>query len=159
MKSCIFPGSFDPFTLGHLDVVRRAAKIFDKVYVAIMVNSEKKGQFDFAQRKMIAEASCAGIPEAEVITADGLLVDLAGALGTCAIIKGVRNSSDCDYEMMLAGVNNFLFSCIETVWLPTRPEYSFICSAFVRELIKYERPLNGVLHPDAIKLIENNFKK
>ncbi len=159
MKSCIFPGSFDPFTLGHLDIARRAAKIFDKVYVAVMVNSEKKGQFDFGQRKMIAEVSCKNIPEIEVITADGLLVDVVAALGASAIVKGVRNGSDFDYEMMLAGINKFLSGSVETIWLPTSPEYSFICSAFVRELIKYERPLSGVLHPDAVKLIENNFYK
>ncbi len=159
MKSCILPGSFDPFTLGHLDIVRRAAKIFDKVYVAVMVNSEKRGLFDFSQRKKIAEVSVSGIPGVEVLTADGLLVDLAAALGASAIIKGVRNGTDFDYEMMLATVNRFLAGRLETIWIPARADYSFISSAFVRELIKYGRPLDGVIHADAIAIIENNFCK
>lgn len=157
MRTCIIPGSFDPLTLGHLDVIRRATAVFDKVYVAIMVNSEKKGMFDFGQRKLIAEASCAGMPGVEIVTADGLLVDLCTALGACAIVKGVRNGADFDYEMSLAGINKFLAGGIETLWLPTAPEYSFICSAFVREMIRYGRSLDGVLHPGAINLIMNGF--
>lgn len=153
MKSCIIPGSFDPMTLGHLDIVARAAKIFDRVYVAIMVNSEKSGGFGFARRKQIAEASCAGLPGVEVITAEGLLVDLCSALGAAAIVKGLRNGADFDYEMSLSGVNKFLARGVETLWLPSAPEYSFISSAFVRELIKYGRPLDGVLHPAAAGLI------
>ena len=114
MRSCIIPGSFDPFTLGHLDIVKRAAKLFDKVYVAIMINSAKTGAFDFAKRKKIAELSCAGLDNVEIITADGLLCELCRA---------------------------------------TAREYSFISSTFVRDLIKYEKSLSGVMHPDAIEYI------
>jgi len=158
MKICVFPGSFDPFTLGHLDVVRRAAKIFDKVYVAVMVNSAKQGHFTPAERKQIADISCVGINGVEVITADGMLVDLCRALGACAIVKGIRNGTDLDYEMMQAGVNKYFDEGLETVFLPTSAKYSFICSAFVRELIKYGRPFDDILHPAAVDLITCNFK-
>ncbi len=157
MKSCIIPGSFDPFTLGHLDLVIRTSKLFDKVYVAVMVNSEKKGYFDFRQRKLIAEASCAQLSNVSVITADGMLAELCKALGVCAIVKGVRNVTDFDYETTLAGVNRNLAPQIETVFIPTSPEYSHVCSAFVREMLKYEHSLNGIVHHDAIKLINSGF--
>ena len=155
MSTCIFPGSFDPFTLGHLDIARRAAGLFDKVYVAIMENHEKKGMFDFNRRKAIAEVSCAELDNVEVIVAKGLLADLAERLGAVAVVKGVRNEADFGYEMMFCGINKHLGMKAETVFIPTSAEYSFVCSAFVRELIKYERELDGLMHPDAIELIKN----
>ena len=153
MRACIIPGSFDPFTLGHLDLVKRAAKLFDKVYVAIMTNSAKTGSFDFAKRKKIAALSCAELDNVEIITADGLLCELCRALGVSAIVKGVRNSEDFVYEFNMAGMNKFLAPEVETVFLPTAAEYSFISSTFVRDLIKYEKSLEGVMHPDAIEYI------
>ncbi len=159
MRACIIPGSFDPFTLGHLDIVTRASKLFDKVYVVIMVNSEKAGSFDFGQRKLIAETSCAGLPNVSVITAGGLLANLCTALGVCAIVKGIRNGTDLDYETSMAGANRFLAPDVETLFLPAKAEYSFVSSTLVRELIKHDRPLYGVMHPDAVKLINSDFKK
>ena len=155
MKICVVPGSFDPFTIGHLDVVERASKLFDKVYVAIMVNSSKNGTFDFSTRKKIATASCAEIKNVEVITADGLLCDLVKALGASAIVKGVRNSIDFEYEMNLVGMNRLIDSSVETVFLPSKPAYSAISSSFVREMMKYERPIIGLVHPDTIKIIDS----
>lgn len=158
MKICVVPGSFDPFTIGHLDIVERASKMFDKVYVAIMVNINKTGTFDLATRKKIAEVSCGALPNVTVITAEGLLVDLCEALGAVAIVKGVRNVNDYVYEADLADINRHL-AHVETVWLPARPSLSFISSTFVRELIKYERPIDGALHPDALHIIEASFIK
>ena len=158
MKTCVVPGSFDPFTLGHLDVVKRASKLFDKVYVAIMVNSAKNGTFDFATRKKIAVVSCEELKNVEVITADGLLCDLVKALGACAIVKGIRNSADAEYELNLAGMNRFIDSSVETVFLPSKQEYAFVSSSFVREMMKFERPIIGLVHPDAIKIIDSAKK-
>lgn len=155
MNTCIFPGSFDPFTLGHLDIARRAAGLFDKVYVAIMENPEKKGMFDFNRRKAIAEVSCVGLDNVEVITAGGLLVDLVEKLGAVAVVKGVRNETDFGYEMMLCGINKHLGMKAETLFIPTSAEYGFVCSAFVRELIKYGCALDGLVHPDSVELIKN----
>ena len=158
MKICVVPGSFDPFTLGHLDVVKRASKLFDKVYVAIMVNSAKNGTFDFATRKKIATVSCEELKNVEVITADGLLCDLVKALGACVIVKGIRNSADAEYELNLAGMNRFIDSSVETVFLPSKQEYAFVSSSFVREMMKFERPIIGLVHPDAIKIIDSAKK-
>lgn len=153
MKICVVPGSFDPFTIGHLDVVKRAAALFDKVYVAIMVNSDKTGCFSLATRKKIAEVSCGDLDNVTVITADGLLADLCSALGATAIVKGVRNAADYNYEAIFADANRHL-SGIETVWLPARPELNFVSSSFVRELMRYGHKIDAVMHPDALHIIE-----
>ena len=116
MKICIIPGSFDPFTLGHLDVVERAAKLFDKVYVIIMVNAEKKRTFDLEASRKIAELSCEGIGNVEVMASEGLLADLCRELKADAIVKGIRNEGDYEYENTLAGINKFLVPEVETVF-------------------------------------------
>ena len=153
MRKCVVPGSFDPFTIGHFDIVVRASKLFDKVYVAIMVNSDKKGMLDFSQRKKIAELSCANLPNVEVITAGGTLVDLCRALGACAIVKGVRNTIDFDYEKGLASMNRHLAFELETVFLPATPDYDYISSSFAREVIKYGKSLDGIVKGEAIKAL------
>ena len=158
MKICVVPGSFDPFTIGHLDIVERASKLFDKVYVAIMVNSEKTGTFDLATRKKIAEVSCGDLQNVTVITAEGLLADLCSALGAVAIVKGVRSASDYNYEAVFADANRHLTG-IETVWLPARPELSFVSSTFVRELMLHDHKIDAVMHPDSLHIIEAELLK
>lgn len=153
MKTCVIPGSFDPFTLGHRDMVVRAARLFDRVYVAIMINTEKKGMLDFATRKALAEVSCADIPGVTVITAEGILCDLCTALGADAIVKGARDTSDFAYEKQLADINRRICPGLETVLLTARPENECLSSTFARDMIKYGRPLDGIIHPDAIKLL------
>ena len=153
MKTCVIPGSFDPFTLGHRDIVVRAARLFDRVYVAIMINTEKKGMLDFATRKAVAEVSCADIPGVTVITAEGVLCDLCTALGADAIVKGARDTSDFAYEKQLADINRRICPGLETVLLTARPENECLSSTFARDMIKYGRPLDGIIHPDAIKLL------
>lgn len=153
MKTCVIPGSFDPFTLGHRDMVVRAARLFDRVYVAIMINTEKKGMLDFATRKALAEVSCADIPGVTVITAEGVLCDLCTALGADAIVKGARDTSDFAYEKQLADINRRICPGLETVLLTARPENECLSSTFARDMIKYGRPLDGIIHPDAIKLL------
>ena len=153
MKTCVIPGSFDPFTLGHRDMVVRAARLFDRVYVAMMINTEKKGMLDFATRKAVAGVSCADIPGVTVITAEGVLCDLCTALGADAIVKGARDTSDFAYEKQLADINRRICPGLETVILTARPENECLSSTFARDMIKYGRPLDGIIHPDAIKLL------
>lgn len=153
MRICVVPGSFDPFTLGHLDIVRRASALFDRVVVAVMINSEKRGFLSLEMRQKIAEVSCGTLENVEVITAEGLLVELCERLGACAVVKGVRNSADFAYESEMADINRHLSPTLETVCLCARPELSYISSTCVREMIKYGRPLDGVLHADALALI------
>lgn len=153
MKICIVPGSFDPFTLGHADVVRRAAKIFDKVYVVIMINAEKKRTFDLETSRKIAEMTCEGIENVEVVASEGLLADVCRQLHATAIVKGVRNTADYEYEETLAEINKYLEPEVETIFIPADEKYRFVCSAFVREMIKFNQKLDGVLAPKVIKFI------
>ena len=150
----IVPGSFDPMTLGHKDVVERALKLFDRIIVAIMINPEKKGRFSFAERKRIAELTLAEYPQVTVLTADGYLADLAAALKAVAIVKGVRNTDDFEYEQDMAVFNHDRNPVTETVYLPSYGDMSDISSTYARSLIDAGAPLEGVLAPEAIKYIE-----
>lgn len=155
MRTAIIPGSFDPMTLGHRDVVERALKLFDRVIVAIMVNPDKKGRFTFAERKRIAELTLSDLPEVTVLTADGYLADLASALKAVAIVKGVRNTEDFEYEQDMAVFNHTRNPVTETVYLPAYGEVAEISSTLARKLIDGGELLEGVLTPEAIEYIEN----
>lgn len=156
MKICVVPGSFDPFTLGHLDVVRRASGLFDRVYVAIMINQSKKGFLPMLERKQIAELSCSGLPNVSVITAEGLLVDLCAALHADTVVKGARNALDFEYERDLADINRRLAPSVETLILPSRPELTCVSSTFVRELTVHGRSLHGLVAPEAEEILSRH---
>ncbi len=155
MRTAIIPGSFDPMTLGHKNVVERALKLFDRVIVAIMINPEKKGTFTFAERKKIAELTLSEYPQVTVLTADGYLADLASALKAVAIVKGVRNTEDFEYEQDMAVFNHDRNPITETVYLPSYGALSDISSTYARSLIESGATLDGVLAPEAIEYIES----
>ncbi len=155
MRTAIIPGSFDPMTLGHKDIVERALNLFDRVIVAIMINPAKAGKFSFAERKKIAELTISDIPEATVITADGYLADLAAALKACAIVKGVRNTEDFEYEQDMAVFNHDRNPITETVYLPAYGDIAEISSTIARKLISSGGSLDGILAPEAIDYIES----
>ncbi|MBR7185173.1 MAG: pantetheine-phosphate adenylyltransferase [Clostridia bacterium] len=159
MSLALIPGSFDPLTLGHVDLVTRAARMFDEVVVAVMVNGAKHersgGAFTFAEREQIAAASLAHLPNVKVITDDGLLVELAERIGATCLVKGVRSSGDFDYEYKLAQINRRLPPCVESLFLPADSAYDHISATLAREMLRYGRPLDGILHPAAIALLNS----
>lgn len=158
MSLALIPGSFDPFTLGHLNLVERTARLFDRVVVAVMVNGAKSdkagGMFSFAEREQIAAASLCHLDNVEVITDDGLLVELAHRIGATVLVKGVRGVGDFDYEYSLAQINRRLPPSAETLLLPADSVFDHICGALARDLIRHGRPLDGILHPAGIAAIE-----
>lgn len=158
MSLALIPGSFDPLTLGHVNLVERTARLFDRVVVAIMVNGEKHdtagGRFTYAQREAIAAASLAHLDNVEVIADSGLLVELARRVGATCLVKGVRGGGDFDYEYTLAQINRRLPPTVETLLLPADSAYDHLSATFAREMLRYGRPLDGVLHPAGIKVIE-----
>ena len=143
MKLGICPGSFDPVTLGHLDIIRRAASIFDRVVVMVMVNSKKKCLFSVEERVELIRASVADIPGVEVDCYKGLLVDYVKQVGACAIVKGLRAVSDFEYEFQQALINKELYSGVETVFLTTSAVNQYLSSSVVKQIAS----LGGDIHP------------
>ena len=142
MSIAIYPGSFDPITLGHLDVIRRAAACFDKVIVCVMVNAEKKSpMFTAEQRVALIRASVAEIDNVEVEAFSGLLAGYAVSKGAHVLVKGVRNATDFDQEYQMAAINRGICPGLETILLPSSPAYQHFSSTMVREMIKYGQPM------------------
>jgi pantetheine-phosphate adenylyltransferase len=136
MKVAVFPGSFDPITIGHVDLINRAAPLFDKIVVAIGENSQKKYLFETEQRIEWLNQVFADMANVEVGHYRGLTVDFCREIGAKYLLRGLRNASDFDYEKTISQLNHIIGDQIETVFFISRPEYSHISSTIVREIIK-----------------------
>lgn len=134
MTTAIYPGSFDPVTVGHLDIIKRAAKLFDNVIVAVLVNMEKKPWFTIDERMSLLKKATEGIPNIEIAGFDGLLVDFAAQRGASAIVKGLRAVSDFEYEFQMALTNRKLDDSLETVFLTSSAENMFLSSSMVKQV-------------------------
>ena len=136
MKIAVFPGSFDPITNGHIDLVRRFAPLFDKIFVAVGVNNSKKGLFSLAQRLSWLENVFEKDETIEVGSFEGLTVNYCRKKNAQYLVRGLRNASDFDYEKTISQLNNIIGDNVETVFFISKPEYSHISSTIVREIIK-----------------------
>ncbi|MBM3821840.1 MAG: pantetheine-phosphate adenylyltransferase [Verrucomicrobia bacterium] len=136
MRTAIYPGSFDPFTNGHLDVVQRAVKLFDRVIVAVAENESKSPFFSLAERQALVSASLAGLDRVEVDTFTGLLVDYARKRQSRAVIRGLRAVSDFEFEFQLALMNRKLAEDIETIFMMPKDTYTFLSSRMVKEIAR-----------------------
>ena len=134
MRTVIYPGSFDPVTNGHLDGARRAAKIFDKLVIAVACNSDKNPLFTFEERQALLNETCADIPNKEVVMFNGLLVDAVPRFHACAVIRGIRAVSDFEYEFQMALMNRELSAQCETLFMMPSPEYSYVSSRLIKEI-------------------------
>lgn len=148
MHRAVCPGSFDPVTNGHLDVIARAARLFDEITVAVGVNPRKPGLFTVEERLEMLREVTKDLPEVRVTRVDGLLVDFCREHGIQAIVKGLRAVGDFDYELQMAQMNLRLAG-IETVFVPTSPEYSFLSSSLVKEVATYGGDVSGLV-PDHV---------
>ncbi|GAB2784418.1 pantetheine-phosphate adenylyltransferase [Amycolatopsis magusensis] len=148
MRRAVCPGSYDPVTLGHIDVFERAAKLFDEVVVTVMVNPKKHGLFSIDERMDLITSSVTGIPNVRVDSWQGLLVDYCREHDIVAITKGLRAVSDFDYELQMAQMNHRLTG-VETLFMPTNPEYSFLSSSLVKEVATYGGDVSHLL-PDVV---------
>ncbi len=142
MKIAIYPGSFDPITLGHLDIIRRAALCFDKVFVCVMDNCDKKSHMFPAEKRLeMLRRSVEELPNVKAELYRGLLADYAREKGGHVIVKGLRNATDFDLEYQMAAINRGIWAELETVFLPASVEYQHFSSTMVREMIRYRQPL------------------
>lgn len=136
MKIAIFPGSFDPITTGHVDLIKRALPLFDKIHIAIGQNSQKKYLFDLEQRIDWLESVMSQFDKVKVDVYEGLTVNYAKTINANYLVRGLRNASDFDYEKTISQLNNIIGDGLETVFFISQPEFNHISSTIVREIIK-----------------------
>ena len=152
MSTAVFPGSFDPITVGHVDIIKRAAKVFDKVYVAILDNPGKGSEYTVEERLELISDAVSGMSNVVADSSSGLLVDYCRSVGANVIVRGIRNGADVDYEAMLEAVNDRIAPDISTVYLISKGEYAHISSSLVRQLIKIGISIEGLV-PNADHII------
>jgi pantetheine-phosphate adenylyltransferase len=150
MKICVFPGSFDPITIGHVDLVHRAIPLFDKIIVAIGVNAAKQYLFPLDKRVAWIEKCFRDEPKVEVATYQNLTADFCKNVGANYLLRGLRNASDFDYEKTISQINNIIGEGVETIFLISQPSLSHISSTIVREVIKGGADVSAFL-PEEIK--------
>lgn len=159
MKTAIYPGSFDPITLGHLDIIRRSAPCFDRLFVCVMVNCDKKPMFSPEQRLELIRRSVADLPNVEAELWPGLLADFAVRHRACAIVRGVRNTTDFDVEYQMALINRGIHPELETLLLPASAAYQHFSSSMAREMIRYHQPLEKYLPASIVPLVREMTEK
>ncbi|BAQ10409.1 phosphopantetheine adenylyltransferase [Bacillus sp. OxB-1] len=156
-KIGVVPGSFDPLTNGHLDIIKRAAKVFSQVKVVVMINSSKNPLFTVEERVSLIEEVTASIPNVTVDSSMGLLIDYAESVGAAAIVRGLRAVSDFEYEMQITSMNRYLDESIETFFIMTNNQYSFLSSSMVKEAAKYGGKISGLVPPRVEEALRQKF--
>ena len=149
-KIAVVPGSFDPITNGHLDIIKRAADVFDIIYVAVLNNSSKNPLFSIEERIQLISEVTKDIPNVRIDSSSGLLIDYARAKQAKAIVRGLRAISDFEYEMQITSMNKYLDESIETFFIMTKNQYSFLSSSIVKEVSKYGGQVTGLV-PEVVE--------
>jgi pantetheine-phosphate adenylyltransferase len=150
-KTALFPGSFDPFTLGHEDIVRRALPLFDGLYIGIGENQDKRYQYTLEERMAMVQAMYADEPKIQVVSYSGLTVHFAHTLGVQFLLRGIRNPSDFEFEKSIAQANRQMVPDLDTVFLLTTARYAYISSSIVRDVIRHGGDASVFL-PDGLQL-------
>lgn len=148
MSKAIYPGSFDPVTLGHVDIIRRAAKMFDSLTVSVLYNSEKTPLFSVDERVKMLREVCKDITNVKIDSFSGLTADYALKSGTDVIIRGLRAITDFEYELQMAQTNRKILPTLDTVFLTTSLEYAYLSSSIVREVASYGGDIHEFVTPD-----------
>ena len=160
MRIAVCSGSFDPITLGHLDIIRRAAACFDKVYVCVSPNASKKNQMFTPEEKLeLVKTAVADLDNVEAELYQGLLADYAVERGANVIVRGVRNATDFDVEYQLAQINSSIHAGLESMMLPASPQYQHFSSSMAREMIRYGQPLEKYLPASIIPMVKDLWEK
>ncbi|SHE60299.1 Phosphopantetheine adenylyltransferase [Seinonella peptonophila] len=158
MRVAVYPGSFDPITLGHLDIIQRGLKVFDKIIVAVLVNSSKTPLFSIEERKQMIREATIAYPQVEVDSFQGLLVDYVHRRNAHVILRGLRAISDFEYELQIASTNRKLSEEIETLFLMTNHRHSFISSAMVKEVARYGADVSELVPPNVVEALQQKLQ-
>lgn len=158
MKVAVYPGSFDPITNGHLDIIKRASKIFDHVIIGVLDNLNKKPLFTSEERASMIMKVVSNLSNVSVEISSGLLVDFVRKKQADVVIKGLRTVADFEYELQMAMLNKALDANCETMFMMTDTQYSYISSSMVKEVSKLKGDLTGFVPPGIVELIENKYK-
>jgi len=154
-----YPGSFDPLTNGHMDIIKRSSRCFDKLYVAVFENPSKQPLFTMEERVEMIREECKDLPNVEVISSQGLLVNFARRHGIKVLVKGLRAVSDFDYEFKMALMNKKLAPEIETLFMMTSSEYLYLSSSLVKEVAAYGGCVKDLVPPSVERKLLSKFKK
>ena len=155
MTTWVYPGSFDPVTLGHWDIIKRAAGLCDKLVVAVLNNAAKRPVFSVEERIAMLSLSTGSIANIEIGSFDGLLAEYAVKLGAAAIVRGLRAVSDFELEFQIATMNRKLAPAVETVFIMTGTEYSFVSSTIVKEVGRFGGDISGLVPPEILMQVKN----
>ena len=153
----VVPGSFDPITKGHLDIIKRAADVFDIVYVAVLVNSSKQPLFTLEERMELIREAAKDLPNIRVESSEGLLIDYCQRKNAIAIVRGLRAVSDFEYEMQITSMNRVLDENIETFFIMTKNQYSFLSSSIVKEVAKYGGNVSELVPSHVEEALKSKF--
>ena len=157
MAKVLCPGSFDPLTNGHIDVIERAAHFFESVVVAVIANPSKEPLFTLEQRKELLAGSLAHVGNVEIDSFDGLLVDFARDRGLSVIVKGLRAVSDFEYELQMAQMNAALSPGLDTMFVTAKPSWAFLSSSLVKQVARYGGNVEGLVPPGVAKALIERF--
>ena len=156
MSTAVFPGSFDPVTTGHVDLIRRASRMFDRLVVGVLVNSAKQPLFSKEERVAMLREITADQDNIEVSSVEGLLVDFVKEQHADAIVRGLRTPGDFEYELPLAQANHKLSVQADTIFLASAPEYSYISASAVRELLRYQADISGYVPETVLRYMREH---
>ncbi|WP_414046747.1 pantetheine-phosphate adenylyltransferase [Macrococcus equi] len=157
-KIAVVPGSFDPITKGHLDIIQRSSELFDEIHVSVLNNSKKTGFFTIEERLALIEEAVQHLPNVKVDYFSGLLVNYCERVGAKQIVRGLRAVSDFEYEMQLTSMNKKLNDDIETLYMMTNNQYSFISSSMVKEVAKYGGDVSSIVPKNVEHALKEKYK-
>jgi len=157
LTKALCPGSFDPPTNGHIDVIERAARHFDHVCVAVIANPSKEAMFSREERTDMLENALTHLDNVEIASFDGLLVDFARARAVAVIVKGLRAVSDFEYELQMAQMNSVLLPGLDTLFITAKPDWAFLSSSLVKEVARFNGPVEGLVPPVVTKALAERF--
>jgi pantetheine-phosphate adenylyltransferase len=154
IRRAIYPGTFDPVTVGHLDIMKRACSMFDEIIIAVAKSASKKPMFTHEQRISMIQAVTKDFPKLKVVGFEGLLVDLSNELDANILIRGLRAVSDFEYELQMGYANTSLKKELETIFLMPSLEYGYVSSSVVRSILPFDGKVDHLLHPTVLQMIK-----